>query len=222
MGKSAKGKAKKDVGHGGLDEWFSGHGSGKSKDKGKATWGDWVSISPVDKTIEKEDGTKKKIEKGDIVGECGISKDPDWKDITDNGKSPLKCMPRQKAYKMDKKERAELAKNKQKAEKGNNTQKPTMTPTFKKENKKAMSSSIQRVAYRFLIAKSKKNVPTKPELWDKVIEMAKGDRKSVSEGEVTINAPNDGDGFEKYPTAYANGWASKVYGDLGGGWKVED
>ena len=142
-----------------------------------------------------------------------------WKDITDNGKSPLKCMPRQKAYKMDKKERAELAKNKQKAEKGNNTQKPTMTPTFKKEPKKA---STQRVAYRYLIAKSKKNVPTKPELWDKVIEMAKGDRKSVSEGGVTVNAPNDGDGFEKYPTAYANGWASKVYGDLGGEWKVED
>lgn len=132
---TARGKAKKDVGHGGLDEWFSGHGSGKNKSDGEATWGDWVSISPVDRTITKEDGTKKKIQKGDIVGDCGISKDPEWKDITNNGKSPLKCMPRQKAHKMDKKERAELAKGKQKAEKGKNTKKPVMTPTFKKDDK---------------------------------------------------------------------------------------
>lgn len=131
----ARGKAKKDVGHGGLDEWFSGHGSGKNKNDGEATWGDWVSISPVDKTIEKEDGTKKKIQKGDIVGECGISKDPEWKDLTNNGKSPLKCMPRQKAHKMDKKERAELAKGKQKAEKGSKGKKPVNTPTFKKDEK---------------------------------------------------------------------------------------
>jgi hypothetical protein len=45
--REARGKAKKDVGHGGLDEWFSGHGG----DEGEATWGDWVSISPVTKTL---------------------------------------------------------------------------------------------------------------------------------------------------------------------------
>ena len=148
----AKGKAKKDVGKGGLDEWFSGHGQGKNKQDGSATWGDWVAISPVKRTITKEDGSKKTYEPGDIIGPCGsLSDDPNWKDLTNNGKSPFKCMARPKAHKIPKKERAELAKNKQKAEKGNNTQKPTNTPTFKKE-KKAMKSLIQRVASRYIIA----------------------------------------------------------------------
>ena len=144
--KYAKGKAKKDVGKGGLDEWFSGHGQGKSKDKGKATWGDWVAISPVKRTITKEDGSKKTYEPGDIIGPCGtISNDDDWKDLTNSGKSPFKCMARPKAHKIPKKERAELAKNKQKAEKGNNTQKPTNTPTFKKEKKAVIQ--FKRVFY---------------------------------------------------------------------------
>jgi superoxide dismutase len=154
----AKGKAKKDVGKGGLDEWFSGHGQGKNKNDGKATWGDWVAISPVKRTITKEDGTKKTYEAGDIIGPCGsVSDDANWKDLTNKGKSPLKCMARPKAHKMKKEERAELAKNKMKAEKGNNTQKPTNTPTFKKEkkDKKAMKPNAQRVAYRYLQAGKK-------------------------------------------------------------------
>jgi tRNA nucleotidyltransferase/poly(A) polymerase len=130
----ARGKAKKDVGQGGLDEWFSGHG----KDKGEATWGDWVSISPVKKTIEKDDGSKKTINPGDIIGPCGISDEPEWKDLTNDGKDPFKCMPRDKAHGMSKKERAELAREKQRAEKKDKGEgkKPTHTPTFKK--KKAM------------------------------------------------------------------------------------
>lgn len=128
-GKTARGKAKKDVGHGGLDEWFSGHGGSKGKGE-DATWGDWVSISPVTKTLP----SGKKVEKGDIVGDCGISSDPDWKAETKGGKNPLKCMPRQKAHKMDKSERASKAKAKQKAEKSTpNTKKPTNTPTFQKK-----------------------------------------------------------------------------------------
>jgi hypothetical protein len=121
--KTARGDAKKDVGKGGLDEWFSGHGG----DEGDATWGDWVAISPV----KHKDGDKE-YEPGDIVGPCGISKEKAWKDITNNGKDPLKCMPRNKAHDMPKAERAELAKEKQKAEKeeGNRGKAPTMTPTF--------------------------------------------------------------------------------------------
>ena len=146
--KKARGKAKKDVGHGGLDEWFSGHGGAKGKGEG-ATWGDWVSISPVTKTLP----SGKKVEKGDIVGDCGISDDPDWKEITKGGKDPLKCMPRQKAYDMPKAERAEKAKAKQKAEKAdsNRGKKPTMTPTF---DKKARLQRIQmkREAYAQLRA----------------------------------------------------------------------
>lgn len=97
---------------------------------------------------------------------------------------------------------------------------------WKKSNKdaiaksKAKKNSSVRVAYRFLIAKDKKKPePTKPKLWDKMIQMAKGELKSVTEGDTTINAPNDGDGFEKYPSAYANGWALSMYEKLGGKWK---
>jgi len=136
--RTARGKAKKDVGHGGLDEWFSGHGGAKGKGEG-ATWGDWVAISPVTKTLD----SGKKVEKGDIVGDCGISDDPDWKEITKGGKDPLKCMPRQKAHDMPKAERAEKAKAKQRAEKAdsNRGKKPTMTPTFQKEKGKKKASS---------------------------------------------------------------------------------
>lgn len=123
-------RAKKDVGHGGLDEWFSGHG----QSKGKARWGDWVAITPVTRTITKEDGSKKIYEPGDIVGPCGISKTKEWKKFTQDGKDPLKCMPRSKAYDMPKAERAELAKGKLKAErKEKETKAPTRTRTFKKK-----------------------------------------------------------------------------------------
>jgi len=140
--REARGKAKKDVGHGGLDEWFSGHGGAKGKGE-DATWGDWVSISPVTKTLP----SGKKVEKGDIVGECGISDDPDWKEITKGGEDPLKCMPRQKAYDMPKAERAEKAKAKQRAEDADSSRgkKPTMTPTFQKEKGKKKASDIDRV-----------------------------------------------------------------------------
>ncbi len=140
--RAARGKAKKDVGHGGLDEWFSGHGGAKGKGE-DATWGDWVSISPVTKTLP----SGKKVEKGEIVGECGISDDPDWKEITKGGEDPLKCMPRQKAHDMPKAERAEKAKAKQKAEQADSSRgkKPTMTPTFQKEKGKKKASSIDRV-----------------------------------------------------------------------------
>ena len=136
---TARGKAKKDVGHGGLDEWFSGHGG----DEGEATWGDWVAISPVKKTLE----SGKKVVPGDIVGPCGVSKDPDWAEVTNKGKDPLKCMPRQKAHDMEKSERAELAKAKQKAEKqdSNRGKAPTNTPTFEK-------TSAARVANRYFQA----------------------------------------------------------------------
>lgn len=129
-----RGKAKKDVGHGGLDEWFSGHGGAKGEGE-DATWGDWVSISPIKKTLKKEDVKDKKIEPGDIVGPCGISNKKEWKDFTNNGKDPLKCMPRQKAYDMSKKERAELAKKKRKEEKKDKGEgkKPTRTETFKEK-----------------------------------------------------------------------------------------
>lgn len=147
----ARGKAKKDVGHGGLDEWFSGHGGATGKGE-EARWGDWVAISPVKKTLD----SGKKVEPGDIVGPCGISDDPDWEDTTKDGKDPLKCMPREKAHDMPKKERAEKARAKMRAERseGNEGKKPTHTPTF---DKKADSE----------------NEPTNEDLWEKSKATAK-------------------------------------------------
>jgi hypothetical protein len=45
-----------------------------------------------------------------------------------------------------------------------------------------------------------KNKPTKPELWSRAKSMAKSK-------------------FKVYPSAYANGWASKWYKEHGGGWR---
>ena len=47
-----------------------------------------------------------------------------------------------------------------------------------------------------------KNVPTNPELWSKAKSLAKSK-------------------FDVYPSAYANGWASKWYKSKGGGWKSQ-
>jgi hypothetical protein len=117
--------SKKDVGHGGLDEWFSGHG----KDRGKAQWGDWVSISPIRKRLR----SGRLVEPGDIVGQCGISKDPDWAEYTKNGNDPLKCMPRKKAQALTKEQRAALARGKASAERiSSNTGEPVRTRTFSK------------------------------------------------------------------------------------------
>jgi hypothetical protein len=156
----ARNKAQKDVGHGGLDEWFSGHGGGE----GEARWGDWVAISPVEKKVKKElaDGTVKKetVYPGEIVGPCGISEDPNWDDLTNKGKDPLKCMPRQKAHDMPKSERAELAREKMRAEKkdrgeGKGT---THTRTFEKESAMILAGE---------------NEPTDPKLWEKAKAKAK-------------------------------------------------
>jgi len=46
-----------------------------------------------------------------------------------------------------------------------------------------------------------KNKPTNPELWSRAIAQAKSK-------------------FDVYPSAYANGWASKWYKEKGGGWKT--
>ena len=131
----------------GLTLGFSGHGGGKPKER--ATWGDWVAITPVKHTIKKDDGKKKTYEPGDIVGPCGISSEPEWASLTGKGKKPLKCMPREKAHNMPKKDRASLAKNKKKQESKSKGKKPVNTPTFSEEAKE-IKKSAARVASRFL------------------------------------------------------------------------
>lgn len=138
---------------------------------------------------------------GQPVGSTGMSK---WEISLRNwGHDPaLSSSPANSKYKAWKKQNEEAIKK-------------------SKAKAKEKSASAIRVAYRYLVSKTV-NVPKDQKLWDEVIAMAKGNKKSVTRGEVTFNAPNDGDGFEKYPSAYANGWASKVYGDLGGEWTTEE
>lgn len=144
---------KKNTGKGGLDTWFAGHGGGDPDDR--ATWGDWIAITPVKHTITKDDGKKKTYEPGDIVGPCAISSEKDWSDVTSNGKKPLKCMPREKAWQMPKKDRAELAKKKRREEAKHRGKKPVNTPTFNEEakevtKKKKKKSSASRVALLYI------------------------------------------------------------------------
>jgi|13_taG_2_1085334.scaffolds.fasta_scaffold00002_301 hypothetical protein len=124
---------KKNTGKGGLGTWFAGHGGGDPDDR--ATWGDWIAITPVKHTIKKEDGEDKTYEPGDIVGPCAISSEKEWSDVTSGGKKPLKCMPREKAWKMPKKDRAEIAKKKRREEAKHRGKKPVNTPTFSDEAK---------------------------------------------------------------------------------------
>ena len=124
----------KNTGHGGLDTWFAGHGGGKPDER--ATWGDWIAITPIKHTIKKKNGEPKTYDAGDIVGLCAISSEPQWKSVTDDGKNPLKCMPRDKAYDLTKEQRATLARKKRREEsKAKDGQKPVLTPTFSEKGK---------------------------------------------------------------------------------------
>jgi hypothetical protein len=142
----------KNTGKGGLGTWFAGHGGGDPDDR--ATWGDWVAITPIKHTFKKDDGEDKTYEPGDIVGPCAISSEKEWSDVTSDGKKPLKCMPREKAWGMSKEERAELAKKKRREEAKHRGQKPVNTPTFSEEAKeiKEKKASASRVAHLYLQA----------------------------------------------------------------------
>lgn len=73
-----------------------------------------------------------------------------------------------------------------------------------------------------IVSEDEENVPTDKDLWQDVIAVTKGEKDSVSANGKTVEAPNDGDGFDVYPSAYANGWAAKMYKKLGGEWKTKD
>lgn len=70
---------------------------------------------------------------------------------------------------------------------------------------------------------NEKNKPTQKSLWDKALRLAKGTKHGGS-SYVTVDgkrydAPNDGKGFDIYPSAYSNSYAAKMYKKWGGGWK---
>jgi hypothetical protein len=93
----------------------------------------------------------------------------------------------------------------------------TLTPAEKKK-KEEIAKAIEKdqpdmpMAKKMAIATAtakkvaegleEKNVPTNPALWSKFKSQAKAK-------------------FDVYPSAYANGWASKQYKAAGGSWKTE-
>jgi len=129
----------KNTGKGGLGTWFAGHGGGDPEDR--ATWGDWVAITPVKHTIKKEEGEDKTYEPGDIVGPCAVSSEKEWASVTGNGSKPLKCMPREKAWGMPKEDRAALARKKKTEEAKHKGKKPVNTPTFSEDAEKVKKGS---------------------------------------------------------------------------------
>lgn len=72
----------------------------------------------------------------------------------------------------------------------------------------------------------RKNTPNDENLWQKALRWVKGTRHGGSatvrhDGE-TYEAPNDGKGFEVYPSAYANSAAAKKYREWGGTWRKNE
>jgi hypothetical protein len=141
----------------GLNTWFSGHG----KSDGEAKGGDWVAISPKHKTVTKEDGTSRKVEPGDILGPCG---DPvgDWDTETKGGDDPLKCLNKDKAHRLTKQERADLAKEKLQQEKSApNTKTPTYTKNSEKSTDMNLKSLSEAVALRYAATLSEDSISVK-------------------------------------------------------------
>lgn len=61
--------------------------------------------------------------------------------------------------------------------------------------------------------------PTDPELWARCLEVVNGERRWYTQSGRTINAPNDGRGYEHMPNPKGIAWAVKQYNGFGGGWK---
>jgi hypothetical protein len=123
--------------------------------------------------------------KGEKLGKCG-DKTP--------GEGKPKCLSRQKAAKMSKKEIGNAAKRKRR--KDPDTDRPGT-------GNKPINVSNRIGEHRMKSFKSfitEKNEPTNPKLWAQSISAAKSR-------------------FDVYPSAYANAWASKHYKSKGGGWK---
>jgi hypothetical protein len=73
---------------------------------------------------------------------------------------------------------------------------------------------------------TEKNTPTDKKLWDKALRLAKGTRHGGSSYVIVDGerhyAPNDGKGFEVFPSAYSNSYAAKIYKKWGGDWKINE
>ena len=106
------------------------------------------------------------------------------------GEPKPKCMSNEKRASLTKKERASAVASKRKHDP--NPERKGAPINVSNFGKGKISEDMENL--------NEKNVPTSPEKW----AQAKAQAKSK---------------FDVYPSAYANGWASKKYKEMGGGWK---
>jgi len=127
----------------------------------------------------------------------------DWKRINSKGEAigpcarepgepKPKCMSAEKRASLTKKERASAVASKRKHDPNPERKgEPINVSNF---GKGKISEDMEQL--------DEKNVPTNPELWSRAKSLARSK-------------------FDVYPSAYANGWASKWYKGKGGGWRSE-
>ena len=127
----------------------------------------------------------------------------DWKRINSKGEAigpcarepgepKPKCMSAEKRASLTKKERASAVAAKRKHDPNPERKgEPINVSNF---GKGKISEDMEQL--------DEKNVPTNPELWSRAKSLARSK-------------------FDVYPSAYANGWASKWYKGKGGGWRSE-
>jgi len=124
--------------------------------------------------------------KGERIGKCGDKS---------AGEGKPKCLSKEKARKMSKKERANAVKRKRASDPS--TDRPgTGNKPINVSNR--INKEHTMLSFRKFI--SEKNVPTNPSAW--AASKAAAKKK-----------------FDVYPSAYANAWASKNYKAKGGGWR---
>jgi hypothetical protein len=143
--------------------------------------------------------------KGNIKGDC--ARDP--------GEGKPKCLPQAKAHAIGKEARASAAQRKRREDPNPERRgKPINVATEEvdeacwdgytaKGTKKKGNRIVPNCVPEEVEQIDEKNVPTSPEKWAR----AKAAAKSK---------------FAVYPSAYANGWASKKYKAMGGGWRTEE
>ena len=108
------------------------------------------------------------------------------------GEPKPKCMSAEKRASLTKKERASAVAAKRKHDPNPERKgEPINVSNF---GKGKISEDMEQL--------DEKNVPTNPELWSRAKALARSK-------------------FDVYPSAYANGWASKWYKGKGGGWRAE-
>ncbi len=143
--------------------------------------------------------------KGNIKGDC--AREP--------GEGKPKCLPQAKAHAIGKEARASAAQRKRREDPNPERRgKPINVATEEvdeacwdgytaKGMKKKGNRMVPNCVPEEVESIDEKNVPTSPEKWAR----AKAAAKSK---------------FAVYPSAYANGWASKKYKAMGGGWRTEE